>query len=263
MLNYSILTFRFIHRYLSYMALGLLLLLLYEPDFYPAAGRTGPPDPYPVPTILELSIASDNNCNSAYAIDNDLIICEFTTLEPCYLTSAAEPPASGYLRLLPSLPSPDPHCILFHPPNDFLHWTCIYRIQNGDVPDQLPITGRSFLDWLFDGNYRYYGTDPAVIYYAPIHYSFTVSYVDTANGNLSSRPAVQLEIRSNHPIEFLPYEDFISEGRAYRSIPVIDTAGNGPCCITISLEDTGSILYNFNRTEENLYVFSFISDREG
>lgn len=210
------------------------------------------------PILLEASVSSSNRCSPSYAIDNDRIICTFTTLKPWFPSSPAL-----YLPTSQQLPSPcrrsvpTPY-VLSHPPNDFRHWTCIDSIQNGEVPDQTPITVYSFLDRIFDGAYRYDGPDSAVTYYAPLHYSYLLHYPEDTDENTSQDTPLQLEIISNHSMEFLPYETYEAGTGTYWSLPVIDAAGNGPCCIIISLEDADFLLYNFKQLTDNHYIVSFI-----
>lgn len=207
-----------------------------------------------IPTILELSIFSSNLCNSAYAIDNDLIICCFTTMKPCFLTPppAHDPTTASQPQTVSH--APDTSYILCNPQHDFRHWFCIYRIQNGEVPDQTLITAQAVLDQIFREGYRYYGRNPSVRYFAPIQYS--VSYPAPANHDLMADSAFQITIRSNHPLEFLTPEIYRTESAAFWTVSVIDAAGNGPCCIMIPLEDADILLYNFKNVKDNCYIFS-------
>ena len=221
------------------------------------------PHPSFTPTVWELDISSNNNCNSAYAVDNDRIICTFTTMEPCFPIPAFTSLFSSRSGPCISSESEKPHFLLFHPENDFRHWTCIYQIQNGDVPDQTSIMARFFLDEIFHEGYRHYGPNPAVTYYAPIRFSFTIHYPEKNKNITAVNRDIQLEIISNHPIDFLPPEEFKADTRTCWSVSVIDQAGNGPCCITISLEDNCCLLYNFRHVRDNVYIFSFILEESG
>lgn len=257
------LSFRFLTGCCLYITLYLLILQIYS-----SGSNSVPPQPIPAasnplftPTIWELDISSNNNCNSSYAVDNDWIICTFTTMEPCFLMPVSIALFPSWTDSCTTYGSDNPPCQLFHPENDFRHWTCIYQIQNGDIPDQTRITARYFLEEIFHGNYRYYGSNPAVTYYAPIHYSFTLLPLEENITTLSANTNMQLEIISNHSIDFLPPETFKTDTGTYWSVSVIDQAGNGPCCITISLEDNCCLLYNFRHVRDNFYIFSFISQK--
>lgn len=264
MLNQFHPLFRLLSGYSLHITLCLFIFQMY------ASGLSPVPPPisaasYPsfTPTIWDLDIASNNNCNSAYAVDNDRIICTFTTMKPCFLIPASISLFSSDSGPCISSESGKPYFVLFHPENDFRHWTCIYQIQNGDVPDQTSITARSFLDGIFHEGYRYYGPNPAVTYYAPIRCSFTLDYPEKNRNITAANGDIQLEIISNHPIDFLPPEEFKADTGTYWSVSVIDQAGNGPCCITISLEDSCCLLYNFKHVRDNFYIFSFILEENG
>lgn len=265
MLNQLHLIFHFLFCYYLHITLCLFILPIHTPSLSSISPSEFlvMSEPPLIPTIWNLSISSTNNCNPAYAVDNDRIICTFTTMNPCILVSDSIPFFSVQSDSCISSGFKKPQCLFFHPENDFRHWTCVYQIQNGDFPDQTSITARFFLEKIFHGNYRYYGPNPAVTYYAPIRYSFTLSGTNETRIIYTSGDDIQLKITSNHPIEFLPPEEFNVGSRTYWSVSIIDQAGNGPCCITISLEDNSCLLYNFRHVRDNFYIFSFISQNKG
>lgn len=214
---------------------GLFSTMQREPavDTSPGSGT--------VPTVLELQLYSSNACDPLLAVDNDQIICEFTLAEPCLLhfKSTADHEASGYLYCMQP---------------DLQHWRFIFRIQNGLLPDQGRIRARSLLNWIFCGNYRYYGTCNDILYLAPLEITFQVSRPDTQATQWQTSPVyLTVTVTGNHSLIFLPPEQIYTEAGCAWTISVIDAGGNGPCCITVPLESPDTLLYNLTSLEACTY----------
>lgn len=182
--------------------------------------------------ILEASLSSNNNCNPCYAVDEDIITLTFTTAKPS--------------NLPPKIPYPNPNesssrpLLILNPTQDYRHFICVFSVQNGSICDQNTVTIRQLLSYLFDGNFIYYGTDSQITYYAPITYTYQIEQL--------SQDRFLLDIQSNHPVQLIAPTRFATDSGSYFSVSVIDVAGNGPCCLTIPLEDSQVLLYNLGST---------------
>lgn len=232
-----------------------------------------PTAPVSIPTILEAQLYSSNLCNSSYAIDNDLITCQFTLMESYQPPQAhsTSPTLKGSSST--SRSSQIPSYYLYHSPHDLRHWTLTFRIQNGLLPDQSTITIQTLLYWIFGENYRYYGKSDAITYYAPIHLSYQRSSTDhfstdhsstnhsstnrSFSGTISPDSSFSFSITANHSLIFLPPEQFITDNGIFWTVSVIDEAGNGPCCISIALESQDTLLYNLTEPTANHYCIDF------
>ncbi len=223
-----------------------------------------------LPIITDLTFESTNICSSSYAIDNDRIICKFTTLEPCCLpaTLALFSPtytintSSAMSLTIPvnSLPFPSPNkgttLYLLNPLQDGRHWICSFSIQTGYLPDQASIQACQILNCIFQNGYQYYGRNPCITYFAPILFHYQITSLDSDAMDSPMLPENHtafnykiLEITSNHPVKLLPPYQYQTESGQVWEFSMIDAAGNGPCAITFLLEDTDVLLYNLTNSE--------------
>lgn len=223
-----------------------------------------------LPIITDLTFESTNICSSSYAIDNDRIICKFTTLEACCLpaTLTLFSPAysmnttSAMSFTIPVNPLPFPSSskrttlYLLNPLQDGRHWICSFPIQNGYLPDQTSLQACQLLNCIFQNGYQYYGRNPCVTYYAPINFQYQITSLDSdamaspmLSENHTSFDFEILEITSNHPVQLLPPYQYQTESGQVWEFSMIDAAGNGPCAITFLLEDTDVLLYNLTNSE--------------
>lgn len=236
------------NTFILFFLILILFLSSCDSGTLPAADPTALPTVFDraqyissLPTVISLQLYSSNLCNPSFAVDNDLITCEFTLANPCYLLEDFDMPV-GYL---------------FHMQPDLRHWSFVFRIQNGCLPDQAKITADALLNQLFNGNYRYFGNCNDITYFAPIEISYQAS-------------ESTFEIHGNHSLLFLPPEQITIENKDFWSVSVIDAAGNGPCCITVPLESPDTLLYNLTNLDPYTYRIdlyspdrlSFISQKE-
>ncbi|MBO5237152.1 MAG: hypothetical protein J6B50_00055 [Lachnospiraceae bacterium] len=266
----------YMHQFSIFLLFSMVLVFANSFPKNPGTSVIGTPCSSPTSTssptvILEASIFSNNNCGPCYAIDEDLITFSFTTATPCQLPaqlsypSSADSTQSGVCNLTNSCTM-----LLLNPKQDYRHWLCVFRIKNGVLPDQYTITAYQLLDCIFNGDYCYYGNNPRVTYFAPIEYTYRIRPLTASDnpailsesGNLSSVQFYLLEFNSNHPVQFLMPERISNEKENYWSVSVIDAAGNGPCCITIPLEDTEFLLYNLSNMENDCTVFPSFSNEK-
>lgn len=248
--------------------LPALILLLIIQLFDTSAIRNNTPSPSDiVPTILELQLYSNNTCSPNLAVDNDRITCEFTLAKPCYDINALAGTlsSSGYL-----------FCIR----PDHRHWCFVLQIRNEYFPDQSRISADTLLRQIFSNNYRYYGSCNDIIYLAPVKISYQISQPassfpiqqnsglppvpppNTPFTSIPSRPLTSvlwtepeysITIHGNHSLIFLPPEQILTKTEYYWLISIIDEGGNGPCCITVSLESPDALLYNLTSVDSCTY----------
>ncbi len=173
--------------------------------------------------ILSAECISNNLCRPDYLIDNDRITLQFTTKLPCQ-------------------PFKDGSWYLFNPQNDSRHWVCVFFISNGLLEDQQQLFLTDLLKLLFP-SFQYYGTNPSLIYFAPLSLNYSLTSSSSPDSTDTSA-CYLLTLYTNHKAQLLPPQEVLTESGVCKEFSVIDAAGNGPCCIRILLEDNAILLYN-------------------